>query len=110
VVGIFQTERDIRMEATLQNGNRIFIRSRNNSGRGLDEQIKTLLGEAGEDIILALEVAIDRRGRIANPLCQTAQGEALIPILDKAFPRGSEDQAPDLRFVLFAYTLDVHSK
>lgn len=32
VVGIFQTEGDVRVHATLQNGNRIFIRLRNNRG------------------------------------------------------------------------------
>lgn len=110
MIGMVEAKGDIRMHAALQNRNRVFIRLRDNRGSCLNQEIEAFSNQAREDLVLAFEIAIDRSRGITDPLGQITQGEVFKSFIDKAPPGRSEDQVPDVGFVLFAYQLDGHNE
>src|SRR5439155_5372099 len=58
------------------------------------EQPEALFGERKKDVVLAREVAVNRRGAVFDPLRNLADRHVLKALADEQLARGVEDRSP----------------
>lgn len=63
-----------------------------------------------EDLALALEVLIDRRRRVLDPLREPAHGEAFVSLVLEKLASGGKNPPAKIGFVEFAMGGGIHRK
>ena len=71
-------------------------------------QAESVFGQGEEDVVLALEVAVDGGGAVFDALGNLADRDVLIALGDEEVARGVEDGLPDRLALAFVAFLDSH--
>jgi hypothetical protein len=78
------------------------IRRRRRLLQVLEEAIEILLAERLDEVVLVLEVVVDRRRGVLDRIRDAAHGDPVIAFAGEEVPRGGEDLAPHLLAFPFA--------